>query len=144
MNEIYWITRLDVINNISLVAAIISLIAFVVCMVGFSLVKEELNYYYRKESENKGRYQSEITEWNGYKTIWKNLLKISTPILIFSIIIQIFVPTTKEAFVIYGVGETIDYVKSNPVAKQLPDKCVKALDRWVDNLGVEERDSISQ
>lgn len=34
---------------------------------------------------------------------------------------------------------TIDYVKSNETAKQLPDKCVKALDKWVDNLNEEEK-----
>lgn len=33
---------------------------------------------------------------------------------------------------IYGVGSTIDYIKENPTAKQLPDKCVKILDKWVD------------
>lgn len=33
---------------------------------------------------------------------------------------------------IYGVGGTIDYIKENPASKQLPDKCVKILDKWVD------------
>ena len=33
---------------------------------------------------------------------------------------------------IYGVGSTIDYIKENPTAKQLPDKWVKILDKWVD------------
>ena len=39
---------------------------------------------------------------------------------------------------IYGVGGTIDYIKSNGTAKQIPDKCVKALDKWVENLIKEE------
>ena len=34
-----------------------------------------------------------------------------------------------DALLIYGVGGTIDYVKSNKTAKQLPDKCIKALDK---------------
>lgn len=143
MNEIYWITRLDGINAVALIAAIISLITFAVSIVGFSIVKGELSYYNRRESEYKGRYQGEIAEWNGYKITWKNILKISVPILVLSVITKIFVPTTNEAFVIYGVGGTIDYVKSNPVAKQLPDKCVNALDKWVDSWAVERRDSIS-
>ena len=46
----------------------------------------------------------------------------------------VFIPTTKEALLIYGVGGTIDYVKSNPVAKKIPDKCIIALDKWVDSL----------
>ena len=39
---------------------------------------------------------------------------------------------------VYGVGGTIDYIKSNDTAKQIPDKCVKALDKYLDNLTKEE------
>ena len=35
---------------------------------------------------------------------------------------------------IFGVGGTIDYIKSNETINQLPDKCVKALDAWVESL----------
>lgn len=31
-----------------------------------------------------------------------------------------------------------DYVKSNKTAKQLHDKCVKALDKYLDNINKEE------
>lgn len=31
---------------------------------------------------------------------------------------------------IYRVGGTIDYIKENPTAKQLPDKCFKIIDKW--------------
>ena len=52
--------------------------------------------------------------------------------------INLFIPTTNEALMIYGVGSTIDYVKSNETAKQLPDKYIKALDKYLDNLTKEE------
>ena len=71
--------------------------------------------------------------------ISKKLLKIFTPIFVVSLLLEIFVPTTKEAMLIYGVGGTIDYVKSNPVAKQIPDKCITALDKWVDGLNDKEK-----
>ena len=45
---------------------------------------------------------------------------------------NIFNPTTKVLLYIYGVGGTIDYIKTNDTAKQLPDKCIKALDRFAD------------
>ena len=45
---------------------------------------------------------------------------------------NIFIPTTKELLYIYGVGGTIDYIKTNDTAKQLPGKCIKALDRFAD------------
>ena len=46
-----------------------------------------------------------------------------------SVLINLFIPTTNQALLIYGVGGTIDYIKSNDTAKQLPDKCIKALDK---------------
>ena len=39
---------------------------------------------------------------------------------------------------IYCVGGTIDYIKSNKTAKQLHDKCIKALDKYLDNITKEE------
>ena len=55
--------------------------------------------------------------------------------------INFFIPTTNEVLMIYGVGGTIDYVKSNKTAKQLPDKCIKALDKWADNLNEEKQEN---
>ena len=46
----------------------------------------------------------------------------------------IFTPTDKDLLVIYGVGGTIDYIKSNDKAKELPDKVVDALTRYVDSI----------
>lgn len=55
-----------------------------------------------------------------------------------SVFINFFIPTTNQALLIYGAGGTIDYIKSNGTAKQLPDKCVKALDKYLDNINKEE------
>lgn len=40
---------------------------------------------------------------------------------------------------IYGVGGTIDYIKSDDKAKALPDKCVEALNRYLDTVNAEEK-----
>ena len=119
MNEIYWITRFNPINICALIFLIISAIVSVIGLIGLFSCMEE------KDTES--------------LHIVKKILKISVPTLIICLIIKIFVPTTKEALLIYGVGGTIDYVKSNPTAKQLPDKCVNALDKWVDSWSVEEK-----
>ena len=39
---------------------------------------------------------------------------------------------------IYGVGTTIDYVKQNNTLQQIPDKCINALDAWVESLTKKE------
>jgi hypothetical protein len=71
----------------------------------------------------------------------KRLLKIVIPIFTISLLIEIFIPTTKEALTIYGVGGTVDYLKANPTARKLPDKCINALDKWVDSFSTEKNDS---
>ena len=108
MNEIYWITRCDAIVVISIIVATCSFIVFCVALI---------EYYA-----------------DGEKTISANLIKKVTPILVISLLLTVFVPTNKDLLLIYGVDGTIDYIKSNDTAKQLPDKCIKALDAWVESL----------
>lgn len=50
----------------------------------------------------------------------------------------IFIPTQTDIMAIYGLGGTIDYIKSNDKAKELPDKVVDALTRYVDHIEKEE------
>lgn len=75
----------------------------------------------------------EISETLDYKHFIKAKHWAYT-LLIISTLVITFVPSKRELYIIYGVGGTIDYLKENPTAKELPDKCIKALDTWVDNL----------
>jgi hypothetical protein len=58
--------------------------------------------------------------------------------LVISSLIFVFVPSTKEAVLIWGVGSTIDYIQDNETVKQLPDKCINALNDWVESLSDEK------
>ena len=122
MNELYWITRCDAIVTVATIFLVISSIAFGVLIIGYVASLEDKD-------------QSGVD-------FAKKLLKIVVPVFIISLLLEIFIPTTKEALVIYGVGGTVDYIKQNPTAKQLPDKCVKALDKWVDSWSINKNDSI--
>ena len=51
---------------------------------------------------------------------------------IISAVLTVFIPSEKQMYAIYGIGGTIDYIKGNEKAKQLPDKVVDALDKWLD------------
>lgn len=65
----------------------------------------------------------------------KRFIKTIKGILICFIIssfLAIFIPNSKQMVIIYGIGGTIDYIKSNETAKQLPDKCIKALDLYIE------------
>lgn len=111
MNEIYWITRFDSLCIIGIITTIISIILFIVLWLISTdgCFSEE-----QKQKLRKGK-------------------KYSVTFFVIGLLMWIFIPTKEEALLIYGVGGTIDYIKQNPTAKQLPDKCVKALDKWVDS-----------
>ena len=130
MNEIYWITRLD---------AICCIFIFIYVSSSFVLL---VSFYLALSSRDDAETYKEYSGcWDkymqGYKK-WMRNAKICAVAFFVSVLMNIFIPTTNEALLIYGVGGTIDYIKSNDTAKQLPDKCVKALDKYLDNLTKEE------
>lgn len=119
MTEMYWITRLDAICKFLTATAIVSF------LIAMALIVFVCN-----------RYEMDDESWD-YKRYLK-YSKVCILVTIVSCVINIFIPTTNQALLIYGVGGTIDYIKSNDTAKQLPDKCVKALDKYLDNINKEE------
>ena len=131
MNEIYWITRLDAISDFLTIIAIVSFLISVV-MAAFAIY----NRFEADDYAEGGKY------YNCYMQRFKIFLKYfkrSILVIIVSCVINVFIPTKNDALLIYGVGGTIDYIKSNDTAKQLPDKCIKALDKWVENLNEEKK-----
>lgn len=121
MNEIYWITRFSYLHNVFCAILITSLV--IVCIALLAYVSGHCE-------KNKD-----------LKTFALKFIKIFGSLSILGILGTTFIPTTSEAFLIYGVGGTVDYIKANPTAKHLPDKCIKALDKWVDTWFVETNDS---
>lgn len=130
MEELYWITRLTCICNFLTAVAVVSFLISAFTVVFVVCNRIEANNY-EKGGEN----------WNYYMQRFKMFLSYFKRLIFVAIIaclINFFIPTTNEALMIYGVGSTIDYVKSNETAKQLPDKYIKALDKWAENLTKEE------
>lgn len=116
MSEIYWISRLDYIYNLFIVLSII--FGTVTVVGGFTLVVSDRSN-------------------NDYPTILK-IVKRSILILGFSLLGVIFLPNTKQAYMIWGLGGTIDYIKSNETVQKLPDKAVQRLDKFLDKYLNEE------
>ena len=116
MWELYLITRLNGLVGLFTGLTIVSSIAAVVGGISFCVCKSE----------------GDNTE------IAKRIFKYG--IIVFSIVcpLLIMTPNTKQGLMIYGIGGTIDYIKQNPTARQLPDKCINALDKWVTGLAEEE------
>ena len=125
MNEIYWITRLDLISGWLIGFAVISAVVTFIAIVAYIVNRSEYERYEKDADKRWAEFSS-------------NLFKISLPCFFTFCVSSILTPTTNEAMLIYGVGTTIDYVKQNNTLQQIPDKCINALDAWVDSLTKKE------
>lgn len=119
MKEIYWLSRLDGVLTASGVLLALSGVA-IVALVLLSLIDGEDELLMSAERRRKHLNRSVI-------------------ICIITSLICSFVPSSKTAMVIWGVGSVIDYVQENESLKELSDKCVKALEAWADSLIEEEQ-----
>ena len=122
MSVLYWLYVLGNINGLCKFFIVLSIIAFVVCVI-FYLVPQDEDFGFPLAK----------------KYIVKFIRFILLPILIISTIGNTFIPDTKTLYVIYGVGGTLDYLKENKKAKQIPDKAILALDKYL-NEQLEDND----
>lgn len=122
MNEMYWITRCDIILTISWVLLALSVVFIMLLIYG------RIELLYEDEEDELG--------------VKPFIKKYQKKVIIFALVlvgIITFMPSTKDAYIIYGVGGTLDYLQSNPTAKKLPDKCIVALDKFLDSISKDEK-----
>lgn len=111
MSEIYWLTRLDAINVLCIITMVYSgVLCIIVGIFGWCEEIERL----------------------------KRAAKAHVVLFVVALCGFIFIPTEKEMMMIFGLGQTIDYIQENETIKELPDKYVKALDAWAESLTKEE------
>ena len=138
MEELYWITRLGALNFLFNAIIFVSLVAIIILAVELLVIKTTPDNEDDKNLELQvitGKVHNENMSYNFVK---KQFIRVFI-VFVISIVCNIFIPTKNDALLIYGVGGTIDYIKSNETAKQLPDKCIKALDKWADNINEENK-----
>lgn len=117
MSDLYWILTLGDLHNFFVACLVISIGMFI-CFFIITAV-----------ADSKG---NEDTQEKAL-----NIAAASFFAVILCELLTIIIPSKKELYMIYGVGSTIDYLKSNPNAKEIPDKCIKALERWADSVNEE-------
>ncbi|MBO5080432.1 MAG: hypothetical protein J6B82_06075 [Bacteroidaceae bacterium] len=128
MSELYWIMVLDKVLFVSSVVMFTAgLVAFISWIVYLSL---GANARWRKDETD--------SDWLSYKKA-KGIASKSFTACIIATSISVFAPSKEQMYMIVGVGTAIDYVQESESVRQLPDKCVDALNRWVDSLNKEEK-----
>lgn len=113
MNEIYWITRLDAIQTLAIIAVFI---------LGVFIFLYILLWIMEDDEKDKSKLK---------KIILKFAADISIPVFLL-----VFIPS----LMIIGIGGTIEYLKSNDTAKELPDKVIMAIDKLLDDTIEEENE----
>ena len=112
MNEIYWLTRIEAIHVIAIVVIVVSALFFIFYFAAFIGIIDETDFpLFSKRNR-------------------KRMLVVG----IVSVIIEMFVPTKRDLLMIYGIGGIVDYVKQNDTAKNLPDKAIIALDKYLQTI----------
>jgi len=122
MTEIYWLQVIGNLGDLSEVALIITIIASVVLTIAY--------YTFEVYNDDDRKKQAAIVKW----------LRRSAVGIAISVVGVVFIPGNKELMAIYGIGGTIDYIKSNDKAKELPDKVVDALTKYLETLNEEKKD----
>ena len=118
MNEMYWITRLDAVNDFLIILIILATIAIAGCLIIlFSEIVDEDEVWVKKMFR---------------------IIKVSILVLLTTSTLKVFVPTTNEMYTIIGIGGTYEYLKDNKDIKEIPDNTIKALKIWSENLVSEE------
>lgn len=117
MSEIYWITRLDVVQGFCIAFLVVGLSCIFISSLR-TLLKTNT---------------TESTITNKFKWVGVGLTVVFLPLVM-------FVPSSRDAMLIFGIGPTIDYIQNNETAKQLPDKCIEALGNWVESLNSDKHE----
>lgn len=129
MSELYWIMVLDNVCTVACVvmvaAGLFSAGAWFVSMICWS--------------ETDGTEDESDSDWRSYRKAKNAASKCFTACII-ATAIAMFTPSKEQMYMIVGVGTAIDYVQQNEKAKQLPDKCIDALSRWVDSLSEDKKE----
>ena len=117
MNEIYWITVLGSLHTVAfIIFAIIAGVAILcVCILIATM----------------GTYDTDEIDEIAKRKIKK--ITISSLIVGFiMLMVALFIPSKQDMYLIYGVGNVIDYCQDNQKVKELPDNAVEALNTWLD------------
>ena len=121
MKEIYWIQVIGNVGDMTTAVLIFAIFASILLTLGVIT-------YDTYDEEREKQYQ-----------LLRRFMKYAFITLFIAAIGFVFIPSNKQILAIYGIGGTIDYIKSNDKAKELPDKVVDALTKYLETVG-ENRD----
>lgn len=125
---VYLLFILDKVSILACACVIFSAIAFFISL-GFHIVASC--------EDSNDRSDFSVNQKNTIKKIKTIALRILIP----AAIVLTFIPNSKQAAVIFTVGSAIEYVQGSDKIKELPDKAVECLDKFVSEYLNESTDN---
>lgn len=130
---IYWILQLDVLVNVCIAGSVFSAIGIIGAAITFFYWKEKIPIYGREGTE------TEPSEY--FIKIKKTVLEVSKKGLILFIILfcfafpaTVFLPTTKQACVIYLLPQIANNENMQKIPNNISDLMNKKLEQWIDDM----------
>ena len=123
ITKLYWITRLDSINNLFLGLMPISLVVVFIFLIGYPHV---VNEHETVEGYNK-RLQDYKKSYRHYfiKAIWTFCI---------SMLVLIFLPTRNEVIAIYAGGKTLDFAQQDSSLAKTPAQTTEVISNYLDKV----------
>lgn len=135
MTTLYWFYLVLVIARI--IACIGAILGLFACYIYIQFYDYDRCEYY-SNTYHKWFYNAididKYTKQAG-RLITKDAIKRANRKFIIGIvmfIISFFVPSESKLYAIYAIGNTIDYIRTNDKAKQLPDKAIDCIYKYLD------------
>lgn len=125
---VYLLLILDKVSTLALTCVVFSSIAFIISLI-FHIVAS------CEDGNIRGDYSA--NQKNTIKKIKTTALRILIP----AAIVLTFVPNSKQAAIIFTAGGAIEYVQGSEKIKELPDKAVECLDKFVSEYLNESTDN---
>ena len=117
MNELYWITTLGKINTVCWILFALSILILLIAITSYFTCYDE----------------------DDIKISIKSI-KLTIISTIVCGLCGIIIPGKNEAYFIYGAGTIVDYCKDNSNVKEIPDKAIDALNRYLDNIAKDKKE----
>ena len=119
MSELYWITTLGKINTVCWILFALSILILLIVIPCY------FNYFDDFDEDD-------------IKISIKSI-KLTIISTIVCGLCGIILPGKNEACFIYGAGTIVDYCKDNPKVKEIPDKAIDALNRYLDSIAEDKK-----
>lgn len=121
MSELYWISVINKLNTLFWLGFAVSIFSILINFILYA------NSYSYEEDD---------------RALYKKIIKLSVIVMTICGLCGVITPGKNEAYVIYGVGSVVDYCKDNSNAKEIPDKAIDALNRYLDTINEDKKDNI--